>query len=127
MHHLNELEQYIKDLEDKNGKGKGGVISVGQWEIHPWLERPAITKWCVDRGVVVQASTKRCEEPLLIVSLIRKCSTGVLSSSPGTEVRGASLETFGEETSEESGSDSPAVEHSEGGCHILLSVVALLA
>ena len=63
VHHLNELEQYIKELEDKNGKGKGGAISVGQWEVHPWLERPDITGWCAERGVVVQASTKCNEEP----------------------------------------------------------------
>lgn len=54
VHHLNELEEYIKELEAKRGKGKGGVISVGQWEVHPWLERPDIVKWCVDRGVVVE-------------------------------------------------------------------------
>ena len=33
--HLDEMEEYMKELEEEGGKGKGGVISVGQWEIHP--------------------------------------------------------------------------------------------
>ena len=55
IHHLNELEAYINELEDKNGKGKGGEISVGQWELHPWLTRPDIVKWCNERGVIAEA------------------------------------------------------------------------
>jgi diketogulonate reductase-like aldo/keto reductase len=55
VHHLDELETYIKELEEERGKGNGGVISVGQWEIHPWLPRRDIVEWCAKRGVVVQA------------------------------------------------------------------------
>jgi diketogulonate reductase-like aldo/keto reductase len=34
VHHLDELESHIKELEEeRGGKGKGGVISVGQWEL----------------------------------------------------------------------------------------------
>jgi diketogulonate reductase-like aldo/keto reductase len=33
VHHLDELETHIKELEEERGKGKGGVISVGQWEL----------------------------------------------------------------------------------------------
>ncbi|KAL9100736.1 MAG: hypothetical protein Q9163_003921 [Psora crenata] len=55
VHHLNELEVYIKELESEHGKGKGGEISVGQWELHPWLNRPDIVGWCTERGVVVEA------------------------------------------------------------------------
>ncbi len=55
VHHLDELEAYIKDLEAEHGKGKGGGISVGQWELHPWLARPDIVEWCRKRGVVVEA------------------------------------------------------------------------
>ncbi|KAL9125956.1 MAG: hypothetical protein Q9217_004916 [Psora testacea] len=55
VHHLNELEAYIKGLETKHGEGKGGEISVGQWELHPWLTRPDIVSWCKERGVVVEA------------------------------------------------------------------------
>jgi diketogulonate reductase-like aldo/keto reductase len=56
VHHLNELEQHIKEIEEeRGGKGKGGVLSVGQWEIHPWLPRQDIVDWCNQRGVVVQA------------------------------------------------------------------------
>jgi diketogulonate reductase-like aldo/keto reductase len=29
VHHLEELEAYIKELEKERGKGKGGVIDVG--------------------------------------------------------------------------------------------------
>lgn len=56
VHHLEELEAYIKELEtERGGKGKGGVISVGQWELHPWLMRSDIVKWCRDRNIVVEA------------------------------------------------------------------------
>jgi diketogulonate reductase-like aldo/keto reductase len=56
VHHLDELEQYIKQLEsERGGPGKGGVISVGQWEVHPWLTRPDIVKWCTDRNIAVEA------------------------------------------------------------------------
>ncbi|KAF7561649.1 hypothetical protein G7046_g2491 [Stylonectria norvegica] len=53
--HLNELEGYIKDTDAKHGKGKGGVISVNQIELHPWLQRRDIIDWCRKRGVIVQA------------------------------------------------------------------------
>jgi diketogulonate reductase-like aldo/keto reductase len=56
VHHLEELESYITELEaERGGKGKGGVVSVGQWEIHPWLPRNDIVQWCQSRGIVVQA------------------------------------------------------------------------
>ena len=55
VHHLNELEAYIKELEGQKGKGKGGEISVGQWELHPWLTRPDILDWCNERGVICEA------------------------------------------------------------------------
>lgn len=47
VHHLDELEQHIKELEEEGGKGKGGVISVGQWEMHPWLPRSDIAGRCL--------------------------------------------------------------------------------
>ncbi|CAM1509786.1 Fc.00g001210.m01.CDS01 [Cosmosporella sp. VM-42] len=56
VHHLDELEKHIKELEaERGGAGKGGVISVGQWEVHPWLTRPDIVKWCNDRNIAVEA------------------------------------------------------------------------
>lgn len=55
VQHLDELEQYIKELEATKGPGKGGVISVGQWEIHPWLTRPDIVEWCRSRKIAVEA------------------------------------------------------------------------
>ncbi|KAG6036338.1 hypothetical protein E4U41_005745 [Claviceps citrina] len=56
VHHLDELEAYIRQLEtERGGPGKGGVISVGQWELHPWLARPDIVKWCRDRNVAIEA------------------------------------------------------------------------
>jgi hypothetical protein len=30
VHHLDELEQYKKELEDARGKGRGSAISEGQ-------------------------------------------------------------------------------------------------
>lgn len=72
VHHLDEMEEYIKELEqERGGKGRGGVISVGQWEIHPWLPRRDIVQWCQKRGIVVQAyapvvRAKRMDDPLIV-------------------------------------------------------------
>ncbi|KAK5994388.1 putative oxidoreductase C2F3.05c [Cladobotryum mycophilum] len=56
VHHLDELETHIKELEaERGGPGKGGVLSVGQWELHPWLNRDDIVEWCNKRNVAVQA------------------------------------------------------------------------
>ncbi|KAJ6439849.1 cytochrome oxidase c assembly domain-containing protein [Purpureocillium lavendulum] len=69
VHHLEELEAYIGELEaQRGGKGKGGVLSVGQWEVHPWLTRPDIVEWCRARNVAVEAYCpivrgERFEEP----------------------------------------------------------------
>jgi diketogulonate reductase-like aldo/keto reductase len=54
--HLDEMEEYMKELEQERGEGKGGKIDVGQWEIHPWLARKDITDWCEKRGIVVEVS-----------------------------------------------------------------------
>jgi diketogulonate reductase-like aldo/keto reductase len=54
VHHLEELEEWIKETENKEGKGKGGVLSVNQVELHPWLARPDIVKWCEQRGVILE-------------------------------------------------------------------------
>jgi diketogulonate reductase-like aldo/keto reductase len=70
VHHLDELEQHIAELEkERGGKGKGGVLSVGQWEIHPWCPRRDIVEWCAKRGVAVEAycplvQGKRWGEPV---------------------------------------------------------------
>ncbi|KAK8055485.1 hypothetical protein PG993_000712 [Apiospora rasikravindrae] len=57
VHHLDELEAYIQELgaERGGGQGKGGIISVGQWEVHPWLPRDDIVDWCRARGIAVEA------------------------------------------------------------------------
>ncbi|EED16102.1 aldo-keto reductase (AKR), putative [Talaromyces stipitatus ATCC 10500] len=55
VHHLEELENYIKDTDAKQGKGKGGTLSVNQIELHPWLQRKEIIDWCQKRGVLVEA------------------------------------------------------------------------
>jgi diketogulonate reductase-like aldo/keto reductase len=49
VHHLDELEAYIKE------SGVGGTIDVGQWELHPWLPRDDIVEWCRKRNVVLEA------------------------------------------------------------------------
>lgn len=76
VHHLDELESYIKELEGENGQGRGGEISVGQWELHPWLARPDIVEWCQKRGVVLEAYCplvrgERFDESIL-QSLVKK-------------------------------------------------------
>jgi diketogulonate reductase-like aldo/keto reductase len=70
VHHLDELEAYIKELEKERGPGRGGVIDVGQWELHPWMPRPDIQEWCKRRGIMLQAYSpvtqgKRLDDPLL--------------------------------------------------------------
>lgn len=45
----------MKQMESEHGAGAAGVLSVGQWEVHPWLTRPEITKWCRDRNIAVEA------------------------------------------------------------------------
>lgn len=54
VHHLDELEAYIKTL-DAEKAGSGGRIDVGQYELHPWLMRPDIVDWLKQREVVIQA------------------------------------------------------------------------
>ncbi|PSN64930.1 aldo-keto reductase-like protein [Corynespora cassiicola Philippines] len=67
VHHLEELEGWMKE----QGEGKGGVLSVNQVELHPWLAREDIVGWCRKRGVVVQAYSPlvratKMEDPLLV-------------------------------------------------------------
>ncbi|KAK4119649.1 Aldo/keto reductase [Parathielavia appendiculata] len=70
VHHLDELDRHIAELEqERGGKGRGGVLSVGQWEIHPWCPRRDIVEWCSKRGVAVEAYSplvqgKRWGEPV---------------------------------------------------------------
>lgn len=70
VHHLDELEAYIKETESGQGKGKGGVISINQVELHPWLARKDIVNWCKERGVLCEAycpivRATRNDDPLL--------------------------------------------------------------
>jgi diketogulonate reductase-like aldo/keto reductase len=63
IHHLEELEEYIQS-------GGGGEISVGQYELHPWLDHSDIAEWCQSRGIVVEAYSPlahgtRFREPVL--------------------------------------------------------------
>jgi diketogulonate reductase-like aldo/keto reductase len=56
VHHLDELEQHISELEaERGGKGKGGVVAAGQWEIHPWLPRQDIVDWSRKRNIAIEA------------------------------------------------------------------------
>lgn len=63
IHHLEELEEYINN-------GGGGKIDVGQYELHPWLDRTQITEWLQKRKIVVEAYSplahgSRLREPVL--------------------------------------------------------------
>ncbi|KAI0976462.1 2,5-diketo-D-gluconic acid reductase A [Xylaria arbuscula] len=53
INHLDELEQHIAEL--KAERGNGGVISVGQWEIHPWVARNDIIEWSKKRNIAIEA------------------------------------------------------------------------
>lgn len=71
VHHLDELETYIKSTDEKEGDGKGGVLSVNQIELHPWLARKDIAEWCEKRGVILEAYSPlvrntKAEDPLLV-------------------------------------------------------------
>ncbi|KAF2465291.1 2,5-diketo-D-gluconic acid reductase A [Lindgomyces ingoldianus] len=70
-HHLDELESWIKSTEEKDGQGKGGILSVNQIELHPWLARKDIVEWCQKRGVIVEAYSPlvratKANDPLLV-------------------------------------------------------------
>lgn len=85
VHHLEELEKYIKETEKKDGAGKGGVLSVNQVELHPWLARRDIVEWCEKRGVLLEAycpivRATRNEDPLLkpLVEKYGKTATQIL-------------------------------------------------
>ncbi|KAF2496887.1 Aldo/keto reductase [Lophium mytilinum] len=71
VHHLEELEAWIKEVDGREGAGKGGVLSVNQVELHPWLPRDDIVGWCKARRVVVEAycpivRATKAEDPLLL-------------------------------------------------------------
>ncbi|KAM0438127.1 hypothetical protein ACHAQK_006858 [Fusarium lateritium] len=56
IHHLQQLEQHIKELEAEcGGNGRGGKINVAQYELHPWCARKDIVDWCRARGIVIEA------------------------------------------------------------------------
>lgn len=56
VQHLEELEGYIEEVEAREGKGKGGVLSVNQVELHPWLGRGDVVGWCREREVLLEVS-----------------------------------------------------------------------
>ncbi|KAL4784758.1 NADP-dependent oxidoreductase domain-containing protein [Aspergillus varians] len=49
IHHLDELEEYIKS------SGDGSKIDVGQYELHPWLDHTNIAEWLQTRNIIVEA------------------------------------------------------------------------
>ena len=66
LHHLDELRAW----QAQQPAGAAGVLSVGQWEVHPWLGRADIAAWCRREGVAVEAYSplvraQRMHEPLL--------------------------------------------------------------
>lgn len=70
VEHLEELEAWQKEVEKKEGKGKGGALSVNQMELHPWSRYRDVVEWCTDRGVLLEAYSpltrgKRFDDPLL--------------------------------------------------------------
>nr|POE92368.1 putative oxidoreductase [Quercus suber] len=72
VHHLDELEQWQKTQSGS----EAGVLSVNQVELHPWLARPDIAKWCQERSVVLEAycplvRNQRADDPL-VTPLMKK-------------------------------------------------------
>lgn len=81
VHHLREMEVYMQELEAERGPGKGGVVDVGQWELHPWCTRREIVDYCRERGIVCQAYSplvraQRMNEPGLRVLADKYGKTG---------------------------------------------------
>ncbi|KAM0450896.1 hypothetical protein ACHAO4_006287 [Trichoderma viride] len=81
VHHLEETLAYIKELEEELGEGNAGEISVGQWELHPWLAHPDIVEWCNKHGVVIEAycpiaKGQRFEEPQVQALMKKYGKTG---------------------------------------------------
>ena len=81
VHHLEELEKYMTFLETTEGNGKGGVLSVLQIELHPWLAHPDIVQWCKSRGIVLQAYSpiargERMNDPSLHQMMKKHGKTG---------------------------------------------------
>jgi len=79
------MEVYMKELEQERGEGKAGVISVGQWELHPWLSRSDIVEWCQKRGIILEAYSplvrgERLNEKLLqpLISKYQKSAAQIL-------------------------------------------------
>lgn len=64
VHHLDELEEYSKDI--------GGKIDVGQYELHPWLARPDIVEWLQKRDVVIEAYSPLVQATKMDDPLIKK-------------------------------------------------------
>lgn len=51
-------------------EGQGGILSVNQVELHPWLARADIVNWCKQRDVALEAYSplvrgQRMDDPLL--------------------------------------------------------------
>jgi diketogulonate reductase-like aldo/keto reductase len=49
--HLEELAEW----QAAQPKGKAGVLSVNQMELHPWCRYKDVVEWCEKRGVVLDA------------------------------------------------------------------------
>lgn len=68
VQHLEELEAWQKE---QSSPKEAGILSVNQVELHPWLARPDIVKWCKARNVVLEAycplvRATRNEDPTLV-------------------------------------------------------------
>lgn len=118
VHHLEELETWIKEQDEKEGRGKGGVLSVNQVELHPWCAREDIVQWCRQRGILLEVS----EESTVVFS--GKCyshsSQGVLSAGAGNKKQRSTAVTLGKETWEDHGTNLAPMEPAEGMCIIQL-------
>lgn len=110
VHHLDELEGYIKELEEKNGKGKGGKISVGQWEVHPWLERQDIVEWCAERGVVVEV----CKSTIYLLNGQLTVFLGIQSACERNQIRRTEPAGISEEISKDASASFDPLEFAEG-------------
>lgn len=115
VHHLEELEEYIKEVDAKEGKGKGGVLSINQVELHPWCQRPDIVNWCQSRGIVMQVSYLVLDKQMRRLTRVQ----GILPSCQGKADGGTCCQDFGEEARQEGGTDHSALGLAEGELELI--------
>jgi diketogulonate reductase-like aldo/keto reductase len=111
VHHLEELDEWIKQTDEKECQGKGGVLSVNQVELHPWLARDDIVDWCTKRGIVMEVGHYNT---FLHQRKLIGCSLGLLSSGSCDKDRRSSASATGQKAQQDYCSDPTTMGFAKG-------------